>query len=171
MSRILILVFGLLMPVMLHGAEETAPALKASVESLVTQLGDDHFDKRNEATAAIIKLGKPAIPELQAAQNTTKDPEIKSRLLDILEILQPPLEMIVQPLGEAKAGQLLTFKIRIKNVSPQLTESAALETVYSRQEQTVFHRYYSKLFLVLGLISVCYAGLIIRVRSCNHLTR
>lgn len=69
------------------------------------------------------------------------------------------LSAIIDPLG------------RIKNVSPQLTESAALETVYSRQEQTVFHRYYSKLFLVLGLISVCYAGLIIRVRSCNHLTR
>jgi 6-phosphogluconolactonase (cycloisomerase 2 family) len=43
------------------------PAVQAKVKALVLQLDNDEFDKRNAAEAELLKIGEPAIEQLEAA--------------------------------------------------------------------------------------------------------
>lgn len=70
-------------------AEEPKPATPtdAQIKEWVKQLGDQEFQKRNEARAALVKAGLAALPELKAAQDSA-DPEIKKVAAEMLGQLQ-----------------------------------------------------------------------------------
>lgn len=50
----------------------------AKIKKLIEQLGDDDFDAREKATAALIAIGPPAVPHLRRAAESD-DTEIKQR--------------------------------------------------------------------------------------------
>jgi hypothetical protein len=56
-----------------------------AVASLIEQLGDAKFAKREEAARALFALGRPAIPQLRAALEQTRSAEVRRRLGQILE--------------------------------------------------------------------------------------
>lgn len=68
-------------------APRPAPAVKASnIEEFIEQLGDDSYQVRENASKALIQLGRKAIPALKKA---TKDrsPEISQRAKLALEAI------------------------------------------------------------------------------------
>jgi type II secretory pathway component PulC len=67
----------------------TPPATEERIKQLVTQLGDTDFKKREAATTELKAIGKPALPQLKAAENHT-DPEVRARVTDLLAALNPP---------------------------------------------------------------------------------
>ena len=50
------------------------------VDALIVQLGHDDFKVREEASAKLAKIGKPALESLQKAL-TSGDPEVQSRAM------------------------------------------------------------------------------------------
>src|SRR5258706_15360671 len=57
----------------------TAPAPSGKeVDALIGQLGHDDFKVREDASAKLVKIGKPAGPALEQAL-LRKDPEVQSR--------------------------------------------------------------------------------------------
>jgi hypothetical protein len=67
----------------LRAGPETAEA-----ERLVRQLGSDDFKAREAAAKALLKLGPPARPALEKAQEGD-DPEVRRRAGDLLRRLPP----------------------------------------------------------------------------------
>jgi len=67
-------------------AAETAPDadLQAKIKSLIEQLGAQEFDKREEATAELIKVGMPSV-ELVNEATRSNDPEVAFRAGRILK--------------------------------------------------------------------------------------
>ena len=59
-------------------ASKTAPPTETAIRSLVEQLGSEDFAEREAASAAIARVGAPAIPSLEAALEN-ESPEIRSR--------------------------------------------------------------------------------------------
>ena len=59
----------------------------AAIDKLVEQLGSDTFAEREAASAALAKMGKPALGSLRKAM-TSKDNEIRKRAKDILTKLE-----------------------------------------------------------------------------------
>jgi hypothetical protein len=84
-------VMGLLLVVVSHHglAEETTGsdtnAVPPEVVTLIRQLGHDDFAEREKASAALIKIGPPAIGALQEAAKG-EDPEIRIRAKKILTL-------------------------------------------------------------------------------------
>ncbi|HOX05827.1 MAG TPA: hypothetical protein PK280_05455 [Planctomycetota bacterium] len=72
---------------------------EAQAAKLVTQLGDNSFEKREAAQAELVRLGKPAVKAVEEGTRS-KDPEISTRCTAILEALKaagaavPPKEML-----------------------------------------------------------------------------
>jgi hypothetical protein len=66
----------------------TAPS-DSRFDALIRQLGDDDFQTRQQATAALAKAGSDAKAALERAQDNS-DPEIRSRVADLLSRLEPP---------------------------------------------------------------------------------
>jgi hypothetical protein len=75
----------------LLAAEPPAPAAHANAEqiaALIKNLGEEDFDKRNDAYHKLLDIGEPALPSLEAAQKS-EDPEIRAaaaRLVSSLTI-------------------------------------------------------------------------------------
>lgn len=61
------------------------------IARLVKQLGDDEFAKREEATAALNKVGRPALKALRKAAKESGDAEIRSRAAALLRAIQDSL--------------------------------------------------------------------------------
>lgn len=70
----------------LHAHAEEPPVPAPNVLDLIKQLGSEDFDTRENATAAITRLGEVCIPELQAALPQTRDLETKNRLEGLLRL-------------------------------------------------------------------------------------
>jgi WD40 repeat protein len=56
----------------------TEQSLAAEIARLIQQLGDDQFDKREEASKRLLEIGEPAMPALRRALES-KDAEIRQR--------------------------------------------------------------------------------------------
>ena len=61
---------------------DTAKTDDAKIDKLVEQLGSDTFAEREAATAALAKIGLPALSSLRKAI-TSKDNEIRKRAKDL----------------------------------------------------------------------------------------
>lgn len=75
----------------------------AEIARLIAQLGDDSWDKRHEATEALKKIGKPAVPQLEAAVNHRNN-EISTRSKAILRFINGGAEVAAQ--RQAEGNQL-----------------------------------------------------------------
>lgn len=62
----------------------------ATLDSLIAQLGDDEYERREAASRAILILGPAVSPALEAHLAATSDPEVRFRLRYILEHIRPP---------------------------------------------------------------------------------
>jgi hypothetical protein len=69
-------------PSLKEGAD---PKIDAKVEELSQKLGDDEYRVREDATKAIIELGKAAVSKVEAIYKETKDAEVKWRCEYILQ--------------------------------------------------------------------------------------
>jgi hypothetical protein len=79
--------FALLLLVVVLPATRAADA-NPRISQLITQLGDEDFRKREAASAELKGLGKAAEPQLKAAADN-KDPEIRTRVVQLLQALEP----------------------------------------------------------------------------------
>jgi len=61
------------------------PDLRERVLALVTDLGSEKFQERIEAQRRLTALGRAAFIHLVHARNEAKDPEVKARLIKVLE--------------------------------------------------------------------------------------
>ncbi|HLG43070.1 MAG TPA: HEAT repeat domain-containing protein [Planctomycetota bacterium] len=69
------------------------------VEELIEKLGDDNYRVREDATAALVEVGKDALPMVEKAFKETRDPEVRWRCeFAIQEIAKrsPLPEIVVQ---------------------------------------------------------------------------
>ena len=66
-------------------------ATEQEIAALITQLGDESFPKREAASTELRTIGKPAIPQLKAAENHA-DPEVRARVAALLQENTPPAE-------------------------------------------------------------------------------
>jgi hypothetical protein len=60
-------------------AADAEQAVPDDVKNLIRQLGDERYAKREEASAELKAIGKPALPALKQAIERNEDPEIVSR--------------------------------------------------------------------------------------------
>jgi HEAT repeat protein len=60
------------------------------IARLVKQLGDDDFDKREEATARLKEIGEPALDALDKAKSS-RDAEVRRRAEEIVPIIEDKL--------------------------------------------------------------------------------
>lgn len=97
---VILIVLGILISnTWLYGQETKEPApkskqteapmdvgkLKAQIEQLIQQLGDDNWQIREAAQTELGRIGRPAQPALEKALNENKDPEIRLRASALLK--------------------------------------------------------------------------------------
>lgn len=58
------------------------------VRQLIDQLGAEEFKAREAATRELQQIGKPALPALRRAAETTDDPEVRSRAQRVIEAVE-----------------------------------------------------------------------------------
>jgi WD40 repeat protein len=63
-------------------------AEEEKIRKLIQQLGDDDFDKRQEATKQLEALGQAALPLLRKASKESPDAEVRRRTADLVADLQ-----------------------------------------------------------------------------------
>jgi WD40 repeat protein len=61
------------------------------LKQLIEQLGDDDFDKRQQASQRLGKIGQPALAALKQAAQGHTDPEVKSRAADLVRLIEKEL--------------------------------------------------------------------------------
>jgi dipeptidyl aminopeptidase/acylaminoacyl peptidase len=83
------------------------------LDALFAKLGGDEFQGREEASRALVELGEPAGPRLEAAARKSSDPEVKRRAADALEKIdagrlraERAVE-VLERMGDAAAQKLL----------------------------------------------------------------
>ncbi|MCK6472864.1 MAG: hypothetical protein L6R28_14065 [Planctomycetes bacterium] len=96
---------------------EDASPKPERIPELVKHLESEEFETRENASKALLALGKPALADLRKARDKATEAESKRRLAEIVEALDAPLEFTAEVEGEAQAGKEVTFRVRIKNVS------------------------------------------------------
>jgi hypothetical protein len=72
-----------------RGEDKSAAAAAKRIDELIAQLGDDSFDVRERATAALVEIGKPALEKLQKAADASDDVEVRKRACVIIEKIDP----------------------------------------------------------------------------------
>ncbi|MGE3806643.1 MAG: hypothetical protein AB7K24_18405 [Gemmataceae bacterium] len=98
------------------------PALERAVEECLRELTGDDARGREAASAALVRLGTPAIPLLKARLDKTEDTALRRRIEGVLVQIQraaPALELTIEPFKPVPfdPAAKLHLKIRIKNVS------------------------------------------------------
>lgn len=73
----------------LLAAAQPAPAA-SDLPALISQLGSEECQERDEATAILRKAGLQSLPELRRALAATKDPEVQLRLQSIILDIERP---------------------------------------------------------------------------------
>lgn len=76
----------------------------AKVADLIRQLGADAYDARAAAEKALIDIGRPALPAVQAAAEDP-DPEVRQRIQVILAAITKPRWQRDVPSAIAEARQ------------------------------------------------------------------
>jgi hypothetical protein len=74
-----------LVRVLVGRVELITPELERAILSHVSALGDDSFDVREAATAALRRYGRFLQPVLKRARASTSDPEIQARIDELLK--------------------------------------------------------------------------------------
>ena len=59
-----------------------------TIRALIAQLGDDSFEKREEAEKKLIAVGKPALALLNKAATESKDAEVLDRTANVLKAIR-----------------------------------------------------------------------------------
>jgi WD40 repeat protein len=81
LSALVLAVSAATLPVLAAPNDPPRPAeqpLAAEIARLIAQLGDDQFDKREEASKRLVEIGEPALPALRQALDS-KDAEVRTR--------------------------------------------------------------------------------------------
>src|SRR5438045_7021205 len=60
---------------------------RAQVQTLISQLGDDSFERREQASLQLVEIGELALDQLRQAQRD-KDPGVANRARECLEKIQ-----------------------------------------------------------------------------------
>lgn len=81
---------------MLLGAAPLTPTSAARIAALIEQLGDDSFDKREEASKTLVNIGVPAVRFLRKAASTNEDPEIRLRAERVIQTIAGRVPGLVQ---------------------------------------------------------------------------
>ena len=133
---------------------DTAKAEDAKIEKLVEQLGSDTFAEREAATAALAKLGMPALEALRKGA-ASKDSEIRKRAKDILvklekeaasaEVLTPtrvhlvykdtPLKEALEDLKKKTGAQIVLIDAAGKLKDTKVTLDTGKATFWDALEQ------------------------------------
>jgi len=79
-------------PVKKNKVDPSTNNAETTIEQLIKQLDDDDFEKREEATAILIRKGIGSIPTYASAEKNTDSPEIRIRLKKIIENILDVLE-------------------------------------------------------------------------------
>jgi RNA polymerase sigma factor (sigma-70 family) len=83
------------------------------LDALLAKLGDDAFAVREEASRALVELGEPAGPRLEAAARKSPDLEVQRRAADTLEKIDASRLQaeraveVLEMIGDASARKLL----------------------------------------------------------------
>ncbi len=112
----LLLAAGLLLPVLpLYAEKPQADQERAAVAVLITRLASDDFQVRQDAAAALDRLGTAALPALRAARKHL-DPEVRRQIAELLPVLERRAET---------ARQLETPRLRLHYQNTPLAEVLA----------------------------------------------
>ena len=84
---------------LLFAPVETAPPLEKTIAKLIAQLGNDDFDKREEAEARLQKIGEPALDALREAARTHADVEVRGRTVALVRRIQKDLRSEITHFG------------------------------------------------------------------------
>lgn len=93
-------------------ADKTAPAAASGeqadqIKKLIAQLADSDWEIRRNATEALKKIGKPALPILEESLATTTDDEAKIRIRAVIKAInEPPPEQFDPMKSFGAAGQM-----------------------------------------------------------------
>lgn len=98
--------------------------LQDELDELIRRLGDEDFETREAAQKRLIEMGAKNLPRLKAALKETKDPEIQSRLGQIIRMLEPP-DRVPQPPKPQVRGQSLPAR-RIPGRGPEAPNRPSL---------------------------------------------
>ena len=113
-ETLLVLIAVLIASVGVSAQEASGDAVDIAVQ--IKNLDDANFEVRDAASAALLSAGKRAGDALRVAAKSDK-PEVASRAAVLLEKIFPPLVLSAEPVGEARVGQPVKFKVTITNVS------------------------------------------------------
>src|SRR5690242_1034905 len=139
-----------------------APLLWASaphsppIETLIEQLGDKDFQRREAASKALATLGVEALPALQRGRSHP-DPEVRRRLDELI----PPLERTLTLAPKRVTLHLTNKPIReaIDEISKQTGyRFAGLESQGSKADKLVYTFHFDKVPFWQALDRVCEAG-------------
>ena len=112
---LVLLVGGLLLPAaVLRAAEPQPPAER--LKALISQLGSERFQDRQEASRLLEQAGEPALPLLRALL-TTSDLEVRRRAEDLIPRIEVRLET-----ARAIAPSRVNFKCQDLTVAEAITE-------------------------------------------------
>jgi hypothetical protein len=91
-------------------AQDAKPddALRKKIDGLIQQLGDAQWQKRNAATDELRKIGKPALPQLEAALKHA-DEEIRHRAGIAVAAIKGQNNEAAKPAGAALKDALAPF--------------------------------------------------------------
>src|SRR5437016_11430805 len=63
------------------------------IESLIAKLGSDRAEERQSAEDSLVRLGVAVVPTLEKL-NHDRDPEIRARVRNIIQQIQPPFIVV-----------------------------------------------------------------------------
>jgi hypothetical protein len=124
--------------------QEADPKVDAQVAEWIEKLSEEEYRTREEATKAIIDLGKAAIAKVEATLKATKDAEVKWRCEFILQEIakKNPLPGInvtytLVP-GGPRTPMMFTVSSEIggKNTTSQMLSAQAIELEITRMEKS-----------------------------------
>ena len=123
------------------GEETPAPdpaRLREEAAPLVARLGDDDFQKREEATKRLRDLGEPVLPFLAESLKKAEDPEIRMRLEELLASIPldagfaairnilPKRVASAEDLGKLRVGDALARILKTEKGDRLLAQATAL---------------------------------------------
>jgi membrane-associated protease RseP (regulator of RpoE activity) len=112
-----------------HAADALPPAngadnaeLERKIAQLIRQLGDADWQIRERATAELVKIGRPALPQLEKAL-TRNDAEIKQRSQHIIQaITAPPPPPAPPPPAAVNLGDVRQLGLAVRGALAQVVE-------------------------------------------------
>jgi hypothetical protein len=143
-------------PLLWASAPEKNALLSPTIQSLIEQLGDKDFQRREAASKALAALGADGLPALQKGRSHP-DPEVRRRLEELI----PPLERTLT-LAPKRVSLHVTNK-PIREVIEELSKQTGyrfvgLESQGGKADNLVYSFHFDKLPFWQALDRVCEAG-------------